>query len=129
MGILGAREASADVFIRAWDGYDKPASATELAEDGAYLAFGDADLSHGDDVRWAPLGARHVDPGPLYLVFTKLPRRVRLKGASGATAAHNPFLLDAVTLLPGGFVNFLASFTGKKAVRFTAEVFAGPGPL
>jgi hypothetical protein len=27
--------------------------------------------------------------------------------------------------LPGGFVNFLASFTGHKAVRFTAEVFAG----
>ena len=66
---------SADVFIRAWDGYDKPASATELAEDGAYLAFGDADLSHGDDVRWAPLGARHVDPGPLYLVWTKPAQR------------------------------------------------------
>jgi hypothetical protein len=71
--------------------------------------------------------------GPLYLVFVKLPRRVRLKVASGSTQAHapagSPFLLDAVTLLPGGFVNFLASFSGNKAVRFTAEVFAGTGTL
>jgi hypothetical protein len=67
--------------------------------------------------------------GPLYLVFSKLPRRVRLRGASGATASHDPFLLDAVTLLPGGYANFLASFTGKKVVRFTAAVFAGAGTL
>jgi hypothetical protein len=67
--------------------------------------------------------------GPLYLMFTKLPRRVRLKGASGATQAHNPFLLDAVTLLPGGYANFLASFTGNKPVRFTAAVFAGAGTV
>src|SRR5262245_2465538 len=68
-------------------------------------------------------------PGPLYLVFSRLPRRVRLKGASGATPAHDPFLLDAGTLLPGGYANFLAAFTGRKAVRFTATVFAGAGTL
>src|SRR5262245_20008698 len=67
--------------------------------------------------------------GPLYLVFTRLPRRVRLKGASGATPAHDPFLLDAITLLPGGYVSFLASFTGHKAAHFTAAVFAGAGTL
>jgi hypothetical protein len=67
--------------------------------------------------------------GPLYLVFTRLPRRLRLKGASGATQARDPFLLDAVTLLPGGYANFLASFTGHKAVHFTATVFAGAGTL
>src|SRR5262249_25431438 len=67
--------------------------------------------------------------GPLYLVFTRLPRRVRLKGASGATPSHYPFLLDAVTLLPGGYANFLASFSGHKAVHFTAVVFAGNGTL
>jgi hypothetical protein len=68
--------------------------------------------------------------GPLYLVFTRLPRRVRLKGSSGATQAHapgSPFLLDAVTLLPGGFVNFLASFSGHKAGPIATEVVAGPG--
>jgi len=68
---------AADVFIRAWDGYDKPTSATVLAEDGAYLAFGDADLSEGDTLRWAPLGERRIDPGPLYLVWTKPAQRDR----------------------------------------------------
>src|SRR5439155_615761 len=68
---------SADVFIRAWDGYDKPASVARLAEDGAFLAFGDADLSHGGDLRWAPLGPRGIDPGPLYLVWTKPAQRDR----------------------------------------------------
>jgi len=62
---------SADVFIRAWDGYDKPTDAAQLAEPGAYLAFGDADVSQGADLRWAPLGSRGIDPGPLYLVWTK----------------------------------------------------------
>ena len=62
--------AGADVFIRAWDGYDKPATADELAQDGAWLAFGDADLSSGTALKWAPLGPRHIDPGPLYLVWT-----------------------------------------------------------
>jgi len=69
---------SADVFIRAWDGYDKPTGAAELAEPGAYLAFGDADVSHGGDLRWAPLGTRRIDPGPLYLVWTKPAQRDRL---------------------------------------------------
>lgn len=64
----------ADVFIRAWDGYDKPTTAAVLAAEGAYLAFGDADLSHGTDLRWAPLGPRAFDPGPLYLVWTKAAR-------------------------------------------------------
>jgi len=67
---------SADVFIRAWDGYDKPTDAAELAEPGAYVAFGDADVSQGGDLRWAPLGPRGIDPGPLYLVWTS-PARAR----------------------------------------------------
>jgi hypothetical protein len=70
--------------------------------------------------------------GPLYLVFTRLPRRVRLKGGSGTTHAHNPgspFLLDAATLLPGGYATFLASFIGHKVGHFTTEVFAGNGTL
>jgi len=66
---------SADVFIRAWDGYDKPTSADRLAEDGAWLAFGDAELSDGQTFRWAPLGPRKIDPGPLYLVWTKPSQR------------------------------------------------------
>ena len=66
---------TADVFIRAWDGYDKPTTAARLGEDGGYVAFGDADLSAGDTLRWAPLGPRHLDPGPLYLVWAKPAQR------------------------------------------------------
>ncbi|HZP41415.1 MAG TPA: c-type cytochrome [Candidatus Binatia bacterium] len=60
---------AADVFIRAWDGYDKPTSAATLAEPGAWVAFGDAEAAGGDGFRFAPLGPRRVDPGPLYLVW------------------------------------------------------------
>ena len=63
---------SADVFIRAWDGYDKPVGAERLAEDGGWLAFGDADRPEGG---WAPLGSRAIDPGPFYLVWSKPAQR------------------------------------------------------
>ena len=86
-------------------------------------------LLHGQQLVTVTNTSGQAITGPLYLVFSRLPRRVRLRGASGATQAHNPFLLDAVTLLPGGYANFLASFTGQKAVRFTAAVFAGNGTL
>ena len=68
---------SADVFIRAWDGYDRPTGAERLAEDGAWLAFGDADRSEGAELRWAPLGAKAIDPGPAYLVWSKPAQRDR----------------------------------------------------
>jgi mono/diheme cytochrome c family protein len=66
---------SADVFVRAWDGYDKPTSAARLAEDGAWLAVGDADLSQGENLRWAPLGSKAIDPGPAYIVWSKRGQR------------------------------------------------------
>ena len=74
LGAAPATLGDADVFIRAWDGYDKPASAAHLAEPGAWLAFGDADLS-ATDFRWAPLGPKRIDPGPLYLVWEKPSQR------------------------------------------------------
>ena len=64
----------ADVFIRAWDGYDKPTSAERLAEDGAWLAFGDADRP---ELGWTPLGPKAIDPGPFYLVWSKRAQRDR----------------------------------------------------
>jgi hypothetical protein len=68
--------------------------------------------------------------GPLFLVFTHLPKKVHVKGAAGMTQTHSPFLEDEVTLLPSGFVNFLVSFsgTGGRRVHFTTEVLAGAGP-
>lgn len=65
---------SADVFIRSWDGYDKPTDAARLAEDGGWVAFGDADIT-GDRPRFAPLGAKKIDPGPLYVVWEKPSQR------------------------------------------------------
>jgi mono/diheme cytochrome c family protein len=70
-GVEPAALGDADVFIRAWDGYDKPTSAAVLAEDGAWLALGDADTSAGGALRFAPLGPRGLDPGPAYLVWTR----------------------------------------------------------
>jgi mono/diheme cytochrome c family protein len=67
--------AGTDVFLRASDGYDKVTEGNRLAEDGAYLAFGDADLADGDHMRFAPIGPRAADPGPLYLVWTKPSQR------------------------------------------------------
>jgi len=59
--------AGRDVVFRALDGYAKPVGGARLAEDGAYVAFADADRPAG----FAPLGRKAVDPGPFYLVWTK----------------------------------------------------------
>jgi hypothetical protein len=71
--------------------------------------------------------------GPVYLVLFNLPRKVRLRGAVGTTVAHgplgSPFEVEAVTLLPGGFVDFVVRFSNPrhKAIHLRTEVFAGPG--
>ena len=77
LGEPPAAMGSADVFIRAWDGYDRPTSAERLAEEGGWLAFGDAELSDGETLRFAPLGAKGIDPGPFYLVWAKPSQRDR----------------------------------------------------
>jgi mono/diheme cytochrome c family protein len=58
-----------DVFLRARDGYVKPASGARLREPGGYLAFADAERAHGDDPGWEPIDRRQVDPGPYYVVW------------------------------------------------------------
>ena len=68
------------------------------------------------------------------LVLRNLPRRVRLRraaGVTGTTARSSPFEVDAVTLLPGGSVSFLLQFSNPahKSLRFTPEVYAGPGSI
>lgn len=49
--------------LRASDGYTVPVSGERLLEGGAYLAFADADGA------WQPIGERHANPGPWYLVW------------------------------------------------------------
>jgi hypothetical protein len=73
--------------------------------------------------------------GPLYVVLDGLPARVRLKNASGGAQKHgkpgDPFLVDDVTLNPGGALTFVLLFSNPrhKKVHFTTEVLAGPGTV
>jgi len=60
-----------DVLFRALDGYVKPVPGSRVTEDGAYVAFADADRAAG----FAPLGRKGIDPGPFYLVWTKPSQR------------------------------------------------------
>ncbi len=77
-GTLPDGDPSANYFLRARDGYVKPVSGERLLEDGAWLAFADADLTPSTDAgatgplapRWAPIDRRQLDPAPFYLVWT-----------------------------------------------------------
>lgn len=74
-GPLTAGFDDEDVFLRAADGYVKPATGARLLEDGAYLAFADAERTKGDTPAWEPIDRRQVDPGPYYLVWAKPEQR------------------------------------------------------
>jgi mono/diheme cytochrome c family protein len=64
--VLEAR--AANFFLRARDGYTKPADGARLLEAGGYLAFADAERADGS---WEPIDRRQVDPGPFYLVWSE----------------------------------------------------------
>ena len=57
-------------FLRARDGYVKPASGERMLEAGGYVAFADADRAVAGELGWEPIDRRQVDPGPFYLVWT-----------------------------------------------------------
>lgn len=61
--------AGENFFLRAMDGYSRPASAERLGEPGGYLAFADAERARGDDPGWEPIDRKQVDPGPFYVVW------------------------------------------------------------
>jgi len=65
---LGPGDADANFFLRARDGYTKPASGARLAESGGHLAF--EDLSNPQGKGWEPIDRLQADPGPFYLVWT-----------------------------------------------------------
>jgi mono/diheme cytochrome c family protein len=77
LGFGAAAPAAPDdeFFLRARDGYVKIVSAKLLAEDGAFLAFADAEHARGADPGWQPIDRRQVDPGPYYLVWSKPEQR------------------------------------------------------
>jgi mono/diheme cytochrome c family protein len=66
-GSEATRTPDADFFLRARDGYTKPATGARLNESGGYLAF--ADLSNPAGTGWEPIDRRGVDPAPFYLVW------------------------------------------------------------
>ncbi len=64
-----AEGSDSNFFLRALDGFTKPASGAKLAEPGGYLALSDADLGTPTAPGWEPIDRRQVDPGPYYLVW------------------------------------------------------------
>ncbi len=63
-----AEGPTANVFLRALDGYTQTATIEKLRDRGAHLAF--EDLSNPAGEGWEPIDRRQVDPGPYYLVWT-----------------------------------------------------------
>lgn len=58
--------AEAEILLRARDGYTRTASGAQLLEEGAFLAFADAEHPGGG---FFPIDRRQVDPAPFYLVW------------------------------------------------------------
>jgi mono/diheme cytochrome c family protein len=71
----GPPAASDNLFLRARDGYTRPAAGSLLASADVWLAFGDADLSSGAPrsaefvAKWEPIDRRQVEPAPFYLIW------------------------------------------------------------
>jgi mono/diheme cytochrome c family protein len=66
-----SRYAVRNFFLRARDGYVKPAVGERLLEEGGYLAFADAERSHGEEIGWEPIDRQQVDPGPFYVIWSR----------------------------------------------------------
>jgi mono/diheme cytochrome c family protein len=92
-GVPPSALGAENVFLRARDGYVKPASAALLAEPGGYVAVADADRARGGEPGFAPIDRRQLDPGPFYLVWT---------GAAQADGHRYPwpYQLAAIEIAP-----------------------------
>lgn len=74
---LGGQPAPGDnVFLRALDGYTRPAAGELLASESVWLAFADADRSAGSpgsadfEPAWEPIDRRQLEPAPFYLIWS-----------------------------------------------------------
>ena len=68
--------ATKHFFLRARDGYTRPADGAQLTEAGGYLAFADARLSPNPSggasaivARWQPIDRKQADPAPYYMIW------------------------------------------------------------
>lgn len=64
-------DSDRNVFLRALDGYTKPAAESKLAAAGGWLALSDARLGTPEAPKWEPIDRRRVDPSPYYLVWSE----------------------------------------------------------
>ena len=87
-----ANLAKEDLIFEALDGYLKPAAGARAVEDGGYLAFADADHTHGAEPGWEPIDRRGLDPGPYYVVWAK-------EGQSDAKGYPWPFELVSIEIV------------------------------
>jgi mono/diheme cytochrome c family protein len=71
--------------LRALDGYTMPLSGARLLGKGGYLAFADADGA------WEPIGVKHADPAPWYLVW---------KDQIDLTTHPRPWALASIAIEP-----------------------------
>jgi mono/diheme cytochrome c family protein len=60
-----------DVVFKALDGYARPTTVKRLMENGGWLAFGETSQPEG----FPPMGAKGIDPGPFYVVWTGADQR------------------------------------------------------
>jgi mono/diheme cytochrome c family protein len=104
------------LFLRARDGYVRPASASQLSEPGAWLAFADADLTEpGGEPRFEPIDRRRLDPAPFYLVWT----------GAGQNDPHRhpwPYQLVAIEVAP-----FESRFPHTRPVGMPEDSYAWRG--
>jgi mono/diheme cytochrome c family protein len=112
------QQTDANFFLRARDGYTKPADGALLLEPGGFLAF--ADLSNPAGAGWEPIDRRRVDPGPFYVVWTE-------PGQNDVHTHPWPYQLAAIDLapferefphtLPEGLPPQAAAWTGFEVFR------------
>jgi len=113
-----ADAAAADFFLRARDGYTKPAVGARLLEPGGYLAF--EDLSNPAGAGWEPIDRRGADPAPFYLVWAgpgqqdvhRYPWPYQL-----AVIERAPFEREFPHTLPRGEPDGSAAWTGFAVFR------------
>jgi mono/diheme cytochrome c family protein len=87
------RDPDASFFLRARDGYLRPASGRRLFEPGGYLAFADSELGPDAAPRFEPIDRRQLDPGPFYLVWQG-------EGRSDPHRYPWPYQLAAIEIAP-----------------------------
>jgi mono/diheme cytochrome c family protein len=91
----GVDVATAQLVLRAKDGYAVPIAGSRLLDGGAYLALADADLD-GAAVPWEPVGPQRADPTPYYLIWKR-------KGGKGDLERYpQPWSLEQIEVMAGG---------------------------